>query len=143
MNDEFAIRTVRQSYFHGVDSKNWNLFGSVLDEDSVLDLRDATDPPMPPITGRRAIVLAISETLAAYTTVHHGFLRELTFAGTDQASAVWSMEDILWTGERGNLVKFLHGYGHYHDQYKKVDGTWRIASCRLTRISVELFQTIS
>jgi hypothetical protein len=28
----------------------------------------------------------------------------------------------------------LHGYGHYHETYRKTDGGWRIASTKLTRL---------
>jgi len=31
MSEELATRWVKQTYFHGVDSKNWDLFGSVFD----------------------------------------------------------------------------------------------------------------
>ena len=30
----------------------------------------------------------------------------------------------------------MHGFGHYHDTDRKVDGAWRIAGCKLTRIRV-------
>jgi hypothetical protein len=29
------------------------------------------------------------------------------------------------------------GYGHYHEEYRKVEGDWRIARLRLTRLHVE------
>ena len=46
------------------------------------------------------------------------------------------MEDMLWW-EHGGLEYWLHGYGHYHETYEKLDGRWLIASRRLTRIRVD------
>ena len=139
MKDELAIRTIKQNYFHGVDSKNWALFASVFDEDCLFDFSAATNPPVPPIRGRGAIVAFVRSTMAEFTTVHHGFLRELEFSGAGSARALWAMEDILWRGEPGQLVRFLHGYGHYHEEYVKKDGIWLCSMTRLTRINVELF----
>jgi hypothetical protein len=31
----------------------------------------------------------------------------------------------------------MHGFGHYHDTYRKIDGAWRIAGCKLTRIRLD------
>ena len=135
--DELAIRTLHQNYFHGVDSKDFELFGSVFDEDTVFDFRAATDPPQPVLHGRDEIIPFVRETLAGITTVHHGFLRELAFTGLDRARGLWAMEDILWRGEPGQLEVMLHGWGHYHADYRKVDDAWRISSISLTRIHVQ------
>jgi len=43
------------------------------------------------------------------------------------------MEDML----RWESQSELHGYGHYHDEYRKVDGAWRIASSKLIRLRVD------
>jgi hypothetical protein len=31
------------------------------------------------------------------------------------------------------------GFGHYHDEFRREDGVWRISSLRLTRLHVEPF----
>ena len=31
----------------------------------------------------------------------------------------------------------FRGYGYYHEEYRKVDGTWRISSLLLTRHRME------
>jgi hypothetical protein len=40
------------------------------------------------------------------------------------------MEDMLRYADGSEL----HGYGHYHETYEKVDGTWRIKTLTLTRL---------
>ena len=32
----------------------------------------------------------------------------------------------------------LHGYGHYYENYAKIDGHWRITSSKLTRLREDL-----
>jgi hypothetical protein len=32
----------------------------------------------------------------------------------------------------------MHGYGHYHETYEKVDGRWRIKSSKLTRLREDI-----
>jgi hypothetical protein len=34
----------------------------------------------------------------------------------------------------------MHGYGHYHETYEKVDGAWRIKSTTLTRLRTDFTQ---
>ena len=64
-------------------------------------------------------------------TVHHGHDPQITLTGSDSAHARWSMYDRL---EFGSEV--MHGYGHYHDEYRLQEGRWRITSLRLTRLRV-------
>jgi hypothetical protein len=46
------------------------------------------------------------------------------------------MEDKLrWPP--GSPIHTLHGYGHYHETYEKVDGRWRIKTITLTRVRVD------
>ena len=49
------------------------------------------------------------------------------------ATGVWAMEDML----RWPNGTELHGYGHYHETYEKVEGAWRIKSSKLTRLRMD------
>ena len=47
------------------------------------------------------------------------------------------MEDLLfWDEDEPNPLSLttLHGYGHYYEQYRKVEGSWQIQSFRLSRL---------
>jgi hypothetical protein len=59
---------------------------------------------------------------------------ELTSATT--ARGVWAMEDLIWWPEESRR-KTLHGFGHYHETYEKIDGHWLIKTLRLTRLKVD------
>jgi hypothetical protein len=47
------------------------------------------------------------------------------------------MEDHLWWPE-GSPIATMHGYGHYHEAYEKVDGEWRITSTTFTRLRTDV-----
>lgn len=36
----------------------------------------------------------------------------------------------------------LHGYGHYHETYEKIDGRWRIKTSKLTRLREDVTMPI-
>jgi hypothetical protein len=46
------------------------------------------------------------------------------------------MEDLIWWPE-GSHRKTLHGWGHYHETFEKIDGKWLIKTLRLTRLRVD------
>ena len=46
------------------------------------------------------------------------------------------MEDRLWWSVDGRERR-LHGWGHYHERYRRVDGQWLISYRRLERIRVD------
>ena len=46
------------------------------------------------------------------------------------------MEDKLrWPP--GGPIRTLHGYGHYHETYEKLEEQWRIKTITLTRLRVD------
>jgi hypothetical protein len=62
---------------------------------------------------------------------------EIDVLSEDAARGTWAMEDVLrWTAGGSDLTQVLHGYGHYHDSYARVDGRWLIQSSSLSRLSV-------
>ena len=69
----------------------------------------------------------------AVTTVHHGHAPEIELTSDDTARGIWAMEDKLWW-TNGDHEEHLHGYGHYHEEYRKVDGRWLISYRKLTRL---------
>lgn len=137
--DEIAIRTVQQDYFQAADSKDWAGFGEVMCADAVFDFSQAVDPALKPVQGRAAIVDFVRTSMEPITSAHCGFLRKLEFTGEDTASALWAMQDVLWTGEPGALKKLMHGYGHYHLEYRRENGVWRISRWLLTRTYIDTF----
>jgi hypothetical protein len=61
---------------------------------------------------------------------------EITITGRDSATGVWAMFDYL-TFPGGDPPRGLRGYGHYHEEYARDDGAWRIRRLTLTRLRVD------
>ena len=60
------------------------------------------------------------------------------------ATGIWAMEDLLWRSLKNPNhadLPFIHGWGHYHETYVKLDVGWRIQSTRLSRLRTEYHTT--
>ncbi len=66
-----------------------------------------------------------------------GHMPEIELTSPTTATGIWAMEDHLSFPAGAQLAE-LHGYGHYHETYTKVDGTWRIATTRLARLRLDM-----
>lgn len=125
------LRQLKARYFRAVDTKDWDLLRTVLTEDAVLEVAG----------GRREgcdeIVRVMRQRLGPLVTVHHGHMPELALTGPDTATGVWAMDDLLvGPVDPGGPSLRRHGFGHYHEQYVRFDGGWRIRHLRLVRIEV-------
>ena len=67
-------------------------------------------------------------------TVHLVHAPEISLTSMTTARGVWAMNDLV----RLLPAVTLHGYGHYHETYEKLDGQWRISSSRLTRLREDI-----
>ncbi len=132
------IRAVKARYCRFVDTKDWQGLRSLFADDARLDISDDVDWEVP--SGGDAIVETISSTLRHARSAHHVHSPEVTMIGDGEASVIWAMQDrVLWDEGTSPLpgVTAMTGYGHYHERYVRIDGEWRIASLKLTRLIVE------
>ena len=113
-----------------MDTKDWQEMRRVFADDAVID---TTDSGGGVIAGADAFMSFLQETLAGVITVHHGHMPEITLTSPVNASGIWALQDMLiWPdGSR------MHGYGHYHETYEKIDGTWLIRTSTLTRLHMD------
>jgi uncharacterized protein (TIGR02246 family) len=129
MDDLVAIQQLKARYFRTMDAKDWAGMRQVFTDDVVMDTSEAGGSV---ITGADEFMAFLSETLADVITVHQGHMPELSLTSVTTATGIWAMEDMLRWPEHD-----MHGYGHYHETYEKVDGEWRIASSKLTRLRLD------
>lgn len=140
------IRRIKARYFRFVDTRDWQGLAGLFAVDARFDrgfghvarnpVTGSWDRPEPApviVSGREAIVAMIRAAVADRWTVHQGFMPELALTGPDSATGIWAMADELRSRE-GTLL--LAGRGHYHDEYRREEGIWRITYSRLTRLHI-------
>lgn len=130
------VKRVKARYFLHLDRKEWDRWGEVFAADVVMDVSaqfpDAPDPSIHILCGRDTVVRSVAGFLGETVTAHHGHTPLVDVESTDAASAIWAMEDNLFLPDGARLA----GYGHYEEAYRRIDGAWRIARTKLTRIKV-------
>jgi hypothetical protein len=130
------IKQLKARYFRCMDTKDWDGFAAVFAPAAVLDVTGETGTDEGIVRGNDLIAEYVRGHVDPVTTVHHGHMPEIEITSSTTATGIWSMEDMLRWPE-GSPIAALHGYGHYHETYEKIDGRWRIASCKLTRLRVD------
>jgi hypothetical protein len=130
MSDIEAIRQLKARYFRTMDTRDWASMRRVFSDDVVVD---TTDSGGTVITGADEFMSFLQQTLAGVISVHHGHMPEIELTSATTAQGIWAMEDMLrWSDGRE-----LHGYGHYHESYVKIDGAWYISRLKLTRLRTD------
>jgi hypothetical protein len=135
------IKQLKARYFRCMDTKDWPGLQAVFSDDAEFDMRgEAADKSKAAdalIIGNANIMPFIRNAVLELTTVHHGHMPEIEIISSTSAKGIWAMEDVLrWP--TGAAVKTLHGYGHYHETYRKTEDGWRIQSSRLSRLKVDI-----
>jgi uncharacterized protein (TIGR02246 family) len=124
------IKQLKARYFRCLDTKDGDAFAELFTADAVMDADGYVEE------GRDKILDFLTRILDGVTTVHHGHMPEITITGPDTATGVWSMFDYL-TFPVGEPPRGLRGYGHYHEEYAREQGGWRIRRLTLTRLRVD------
>jgi uncharacterized protein (TIGR02246 family) len=135
VDDVEAIRQLKARYFRFMDTKDWEAMRHVFTDDVVMDTTASGGNVM---TGADQYMVFLREAIGDVITVHHGHTPEIELTSTTTATGVWAMEDVLrWPNGRE-----LHGYGHYHETYEKVDGAWRIKTLMLSRLRMDFTEPV-
>jgi SnoaL-like domain len=129
-DDIEAIKQLKARYFRMMDTKDWDGLAAVFTDDVVIDMTGegsgithSVDEYLP----------FLRRNIEEVLTVHHGHMPEITVAPGGTAQGIWAMEDHLRWPE-GAPIRTLHGFGHYHETYRKTPDGWRIATMTLTRL---------
>lgn len=143
MNDTerlLAIEAIKQAkawYFYGLDHRDWTIWREkVWTADGRLEVPEAGIVVEPLET----VIAWVAQSTADQVSIHHGHMPMIEFVSENEAAVVWAMEDRLYRSEAHPLagtVRYLHGFGHYHEIYVRSVSGWRLRSSRLTRLRVE------
>jgi hypothetical protein len=131
------IKQLKARYFRFVDEHRLDDFRSLFADNARIELEGHGS-----FEGADALVEWMRTSRLAETrrvSVHHGHMPEIELISDTTARGIWAMFD--YVENRGNeeapLIHMIQGYGHYHEEYEKGNGGWRISSLRLTRIRVD------
>jgi uncharacterized protein (TIGR02246 family) len=125
-----AIKQLKARYFRTMDAKDWAAMRDVFSDDVVMD---TTSSGGGVVAGADEFLVFLEGAIGDVVTVHHGHMPEIELTSPTTATGVWAMEDMLRWPDGSEM----HGYGHYHETYVKVGGTWRIATSTLTRLRTD------
>lgn len=126
------IKNLKARRIRAMDEKRWADYEDMHAEDHVSDTYGGA-----PAVGAKANTERLAEVLRDITSIHHAHTPEIVVLSDDSASGIWAMEDRLFW-KQGGEDHWLHGYGHYHERYRKGPKGWQFVYRRLTRIRVDM-----
>lgn len=135
--DVDAIHQLKARYLRGGDTKNWDLWADTLTEDFVgtFDGMPRPSPDMPTtatFAGRGNMKKLMSVFMADIVSAHQVILPEINITSETTATGIWALMDYIRMP-----TCIFRGWGHYHENYVKQAGVWRIKNLRVTRLIVE------
>jgi len=128
-----AIQTLKARYFRCVDGKDWLGLRALFTADATLFFPEGQEAPLP----RDESIAFIAGGIGEGVSIHHGHMPEIELLSPTEARGIWAMEDrIVWpAGSPSRLgLRSLHGFGHYHEDYARIDGSWLIRTLKVVRI---------
>ena len=135
------IKELKAKYCRYIDTKLWSKLPDLFVETTRFE-GFGSAPTGASVTD---FVRGVSGRLQDAISVHHCHTPEIVFLSSNHARAVWAMEDYVeWP--LGTEIREVpghsgfKGYGHYEEEYRKLDGAWRISFMRLTRLRIDPLQ---
>jgi 3-phenylpropionate/cinnamic acid dioxygenase small subunit len=129
-----AIKQLKALYFHLVDTKQWDRWRALFEDDAQLVGRFHPDGTSPD-----EFVATVRQRLGGdVISVHHGHTPIIELTGPCTARGIWRFFD--WIQEPG-AVPHRIGYGYYYERYRRSGDAWRIDSMRIVRLRVDNVHT--
>ena len=115
-----------------IDLKRWEELGQCLADDATTSYGDGKYT----FNGREAILEFLSGAMgrAGFHSCHQVHHPEIEFQGAESATGTWSLQDVVIDTENDFT---LRGAGFYEDQYRKIQGEWKILHTGYRRIYEE------
>ncbi|WP_404478127.1 nuclear transport factor 2 family protein [Novosphingobium sp. BL-52-GroH] len=136
-SDILEIQMLKARYARFGDTKDWAEFRKCLSDDFHCRVegapRASADAPADyVVSSADAFVANAQKMISAIQAIHQLSLPEITIASDTTATGIWALHDYLLAPHC-----IFRGWGHYHDEYVKISGHWKIRKSAVTRIRVE------
>jgi hypothetical protein len=127
------IKLLKYAYFRCVDQKDWKGLAALFLPDVEVKYGGGSHS----YTGRDTVIEWLRSSMDSDTfhTSHRASHPEIELLGPDSARAVWAFDDVVIDTTFDITIR---GAGFYDDEYRKVDGRWRIAVTGYKRTYEEL-----
>ena len=128
-----AIKRLKYRYMRGIDQKLWDDLEEVFTPDAVATYSGGKYR----FDGRDAIIDFLRRNMGADTfhSAHRVHQPEIDLTGPDTAVGTWAMDDVVVMTDWNLTVR---GAAFYEDEYRKVDGAWRISATGYKRTYEEV-----
>ncbi|GGT41308.1 hypothetical protein GCM10010254_71370 [Streptomyces chromofuscus] len=126
-----SIKQLKARYFRFVDEKKHDELAALFTPDAKIETDGIT------WKSPQEFASTIRDLTGAAPSAHSGAMPEIEITGPDTATGIWSMEDLLTFPAGPDAPPGHHGYGQYHETYRKVHGKWLIDSVLLTRFRMD------
>jgi SnoaL-like domain len=139
-----ALRSLQSRYVRYADSKNWQALADLFLPSGTFIACGMDGEPMATLVGCEQIRTVIAASVGAGTATHHLFSYEIDLRSLTDAYGIWAMEDWVDRSDDDSVAEVvgafrtLHGMGHYHVEYKMVNGEWFISYQTLCRTKLEI-----
>ena len=136
-NEFEAIRQLKSRYFRLMDTQQWEAWKDCFTDDVSAFYEGAprVNPDAPTdigCEGKQALIDGVSQLMEGAVSMHQGFMPEIELTSATTAKAIWAMFDYV----RLPTCAFK-GWGHYHEEYVKENGQWKMKKIHLTRLHTE------
>src|SRR3954467_4158295 len=138
------IREVMARYARHADHKEFEALAGLFTPDGTFTPHKVDGSVWMHMEGRDGIATTISESVGNAQVLHQLFSFETEMHSPTSATSVVSMADMLIRPDGDPVAshentdfKTMHGYGHYHGAFVKVDGRWYIKTLVQTRLKMD------
>jgi len=127
------IRALKARYLWLLDTQQWDDLAELFIPEAQFTIARFDDPIV--FRSRAEWIDYVRPMLSGGSTVHQVHQGEIEVLDNDTASARWAMTDHVKPAASSGRASF-YGHGHYTEQYRRIDGSWRIVELTLTRLKL-------